>query len=47
MADAIYNKVAEFMTDSVVFTPKALLINTTNLLLVPQYKCHRNWSLDL
>ena len=23
MADAIYNKVAEFMTDSVVFTPKA------------------------
>ena len=23
MADAIYSKVAEFMTDSVVFTPKA------------------------
>lgn len=23
MADAIYNKVAEFMTDSVVFTPRA------------------------
>jgi hypothetical protein len=23
MADAIYNKVAEFMTDTVVFTPKA------------------------
>jgi hypothetical protein len=27
--DAIYNKVAEFMTDSVVFTQRLLLINTT------------------
>jgi hypothetical protein len=33
MADAIYNKVAEFMTDTVVFTPKASVDKYNKLLL--------------
>jgi hypothetical protein len=45
MADAIYTKVAEFMTDSVVFTPRASVDKYNKPTFGGEWhKCHRYWS---